>query len=422
MPFVSSFLGVLARSAVVRTKWASVGLLVIATLLPAATACADEFRLMPSASLKEEYNDNIYLDVRNQTRDFITTVSPGVEIYDRTERFEGSLLTKLNSLYYADSTGLDHVDQYYSGNGSYQFTPSLLAKGAAGYIVDSRPDRLLLTTGLVLKATVRHQETGTGSAEYSLGEKSALALSYSFEEDRWNSKTVPNFTGNFAQASFTYDISSLLKNTKARATVGYNNYSFAYSSKSIPIESYSGTIGATTALNEKLTVSVDAGATRTTSDVTRVQLVPVGPFVLGFLETGTETDWAPTGVATLAYRGEKTTADLTAGYQVLPAMGSAGTTNRTYATFSASHRLTYELSGTLSCQYFYNKSTQTGIGISQIDSGVFSFSPGLRYEFTRDFFLEGTYTYTRIDNNVNNTSASRNQFMLRLTLQHRLLE
>jgi hypothetical protein len=377
---------------------------------------------MPFVRLTQEYNDNIFLDSSAKTSDFITTISPGVEMYDKTERFEGSLSTRLNSLYYADNTGLDHIDQHHVGNGSYRVTQKLLVRGMADYIVDSRPDRLLLTTGLVLNAAIRHKEGFTGSADYTLGEKSALFLSYAYEQDRWNTSRIPDFTGNTGQLSFIYDLTSLVKNTKARATVAYNKYSFAYGSNSIPIETYSATVGATTALNEKLTLSVDAGAVRTTSDVTRLQPVVIPPFIFLFAQTETETDWAPTAVASLTYRGEKTTADVSAAQQVLPAIGSAGTTNRTSVTFSASHRLTYELSGTFACEYFLNKSTQSGIGISTIDYQTMRISPGFRYEFTRDFFLEGSYSYTRIDNNTAKTTADRNQFMLRLVIQHRLFE
>jgi hypothetical protein len=400
-------------------------------------AMADEFRLVPSVSLREEYNDNIYLEVRNPTRDFTTTTSGGLEVYDRTERFEGTLSGRLASLLYADNAGLDHVDQFYTGNGSYQLTQGLLVRGNGGYTVDSRPDRLLLTTGLVLSSSIRHVETYGGSAEYTLGEKSALSLSYSYEQDLWNRTTIPDYTGNTAQLSFIHDLSSFLKNTKGRVTAAYNDYSFSYGSgsSSIPIESYSAMVGATTALNEKLTFSIDAGVVRTTSDVTRLQPVVVPPFTFYFLEHGTETDVVPTGFATLTYSGEKSTANLSAGYQVLPAMGSAGTTNRTSFTFNGSHRFTWELSGTFACEYYYNKSTQSGIGISNIDYQTLRIAPGFKYEFTRDLFLEGSYSFIRIYNNAANgtsfgittngpshTTATRNQFMLSLTVKHRLFE
>ncbi len=407
----------------------------IVAFIPEGAAFADEFRLMPGVSLREEYNDNVFLDARNQTRDFITTISPGLEVYDKTERFEGNVTGRVAKLLYADNSNLDHLDQFYAGNGSYMVTPGLLFKGSAGYVVDSRPDRLLLTTGLVLSSSLRHQETFGGSADYTLTEKSALALSYSYEQDRWSRTTIPDFTGNTGQASFIYDLTSLVNNAKGRATIAYNDYSFAFvGSHSIPVESYSATLGATYALNEKITASLDAGVVRTTSDVTRVQQVVVLPFVFLFLKTETETDTAPTATATLRYNGEKATADISAGLQVLPAMGSAGTTNRTYFIFNASRRFTWELSGTLACEYFYNKSTQSGIGISTIDYQTIRIAPGLRYEFTRDFFLESSYAFTRIYNNAANstslgatinpihTTATRNQLMLSLTYKHRMLE
>jgi len=48
----------------------------------------NEFRLVPSISIKEEYNDNIFFltdDIRN---DFITTISPSLEMVNNTEKLE----------------------------------------------------------------------------------------------------------------------------------------------------------------------------------------------------------------------------------------------------------------------------------------------------------------------------------------------
>jgi hypothetical protein len=49
-------------------------------------------------------------------------------------------------------------------------------------------------------------------------------------------------------------------------------------------------------------------------------------------------------------------------------------------------------------------------------------APGLRYDFTRDLFLEGVYSFTTIDNRHAGTTVDRNLFMLRLVVQHRLFE
>src|SRR5208283_706053 len=114
-------LGFEISSTHVRAKWFVV-LIGLIFFLPAVSA-ADEFRLMPNLRLTEEYNDNIFLSATGRIQDFITTTSPGLELYDSTERFHGSLSSRAAWVVYANNPGFGHIDQFHSGNGSYQLTP-----------------------------------------------------------------------------------------------------------------------------------------------------------------------------------------------------------------------------------------------------------------------------------------------------------
>ena len=55
---------------------------------------ADEFKLTPSLAVKEEYNDNILYTQTDIQKDFITTISPGLALTDRTERMDLSYAGK----------------------------------------------------------------------------------------------------------------------------------------------------------------------------------------------------------------------------------------------------------------------------------------------------------------------------------------
>lgn len=133
--------------------------------------------------------------------------------------------------------------------------------------------------------------------------------------------------------------------------------------------------------------------------------------------------WGGVGQATLTYRGEKGTIDLSFIRDVMPASGYSGATERNALTLSLSHRITYELSGTLSASYFTNNSTQGQFATTPIDQVTYSMAPGLRYEFTRDMAAEASYSYTRVDYNVYpKTTADRSLAMVRFIAQCRLLE
>ncbi len=108
------------------------------------------------------------------------------------------------------------------------------------------------------------------------------------------------------------------------------------------------------------------------------------------------------GKATLAYAGEKTTANLASGRDVMPAYGSLGAVERTFVTADISRKFTYELSGSLSGGYFLNKSEAGQFSATAINSETVYGTAGIRYQFNRDMYMEGSYNYVWIDNKAAN--------------------
>ena len=47
---------------------------------------------------------------------------------------------------------------------------------------------------------------------------------------------------------------------------------------------------------------------------------------------------------------------------------------------------------------------------------------GIKYEFSRDMYLEGSYNLAWIDNKVANTIGKRNLFLVRFFVQHAIME
>ena len=63
-------------------------LLVVLLIVCANETFADEFKLIPSLTVKGEYNDNIFYTTDETEDDFITTISAGLELIERTERLD----------------------------------------------------------------------------------------------------------------------------------------------------------------------------------------------------------------------------------------------------------------------------------------------------------------------------------------------
>ena len=104
-------------------------------------AGAAEFKVIPSVALKGEYNDNVFFDEDDQISDYIGTVTPGLEIINRTERLDLNLNGHYRIIRYKDAGELDAEDYDGSGRLSYSLTPVLRLNAGALYDKSTQPDR-----------------------------------------------------------------------------------------------------------------------------------------------------------------------------------------------------------------------------------------------------------------------------------------
>ncbi len=80
-------------------------------------------------------------------------------------------------------------------------------------------------------------------------------------------------------------------------------------------------------------------------------------------------------------------------------------------------RFTYELSGGMSVGYYLNKSNPGAIAGQAIDEETILVTPSMRYEFSRDMYLEASYSFTKVFYNISHNEADRNSFFVRFYIQ-----
>ena len=209
-----------------------------------------------------------------------------------------------------------------------------------------------------------------------------------------------------ANLSFVHDLSRYLPNIAGRMNLGYSRYEYDIGT----IDYYYATVGMSWALSEKWSLLLDGGGSYTFSES--------GPE--GNKQKDEGTGWV--GMGSLSYKGEKTTGDLTFSHRVSPAYGTVGVTNRTSLSLGINSRFTYEFSGGLSAGYFINKAEAGKFSTVAFDEETFFVNPRLRYEFTRDIALEGSYNFSFTNYKSPSTEARRSLFMIRLYMQHALFE
>jgi len=401
-------------------------LLLAVFLMSAGSAFADQFRLLPSISLKQEFNDNLFFDERAKSHDFVTTISPGLELTNKTEKLDLALSGHVDILQYLENSSLNRKDQFYNGSARYSLTQKLGVSAKGSYTSDSRPDRDFLVSGLLYNSARRLTTTYGFGSDYVFTEKTTGFVSYDYAKSEWSNPKYLfyNYEWYGINGGFSRDMSSLMAGTKAQLNMGYDNTKYS----GLEIDTYMASLGLTKKFSEVWSVSVDGGGRYLRSDfaVTTFQLVPIFPPLIYQVvritqpQTKEKLDWL--AHSTLSYAGEKTSGNLTLGRDVYAGSGSLGALERTSAVLSVSRRLTWEWSGTFSASYYKNRAKSGEFGTFEINREAVSVSPGIRYEFTRDFFLDAAYSFYWMKDIFNEREMQRNQVWVRLTVQHPMFE
>jgi len=70
--------------------------------------------------------------------------------------------------------------------------------------------------------------------------------------------------------------------------------------------------------------------------------------------------------------------------------------------------------------YYLNKSNPGAFAGQEIDDETILVTPNLRYEFTRDMFIEASYQYTKVFQNASGTDVDRNMVFVTFSFRHPL--
>ncbi len=313
------------------------------TIVSVNEILADEFKLIPSIAVRGEYNDNIFYTVDDTDDDFITTISAGLELIERTERLDLNLAALLSPFFYADYSDLDDVDQNYMGRISYKINPSFGVNANALYDVSNRRDRDFETTGIVTTNDKRKRgEFGLGF-DYTMTEKTGMALSFDYLKDKWDSIDIArqDLEDYRALLNFTHNLSQFERPTIGRLNFGFERYKFEGEDiQTSDTYNYFTTIGAQHWFSETVNLLVDFGARYTDSDFVTPQLVFVPPSSteIRIVEIN-NTGWGGTGQAILEKRGEITRGSIRIAYGIVPASGRGTTVQRFDVVLNLRRRL-----------------------------------------------------------------------------------
>lgn len=379
-----------------------------------------ELRLVPSIAIKEEYNSNIFLSADNVKTDFITTLSPGIEMTDRTGRMNADLNLRLDRLEFAGNPDFDAINQMYDGKFHYLISPLLDVSAEAHYARYPNPTLEVSKTGIAMVPVPWEHITSSLSANYKLDEKTTALTSYDFGGDYFESQDYRNDTSHEFHAELDHDFSRYLPALKGFADVGYGRYYFFDSS----VDNITGVIGFSRDLSETWSAKADAGVRYTSSEVSVPEPVPVGFLVEGGQEVYIfemvqeqfhNSGWGWVADVSLKYNGEKSSGDLTYSRDIAPAYGLEGAAQSNALALSAQYRFTGAFTALFTSGYTMLKSNASEFSAQAIDQKVFRIDPGVRYKFSRDLSAEAGYEYVLVKNP--GSEADRHIFSVRLDIR-----
>ena len=378
---------------------------------------ADEFKIVPSIAVTEEYNDNIFFDDRGEIDDWITTISPGLSLINRTEQLDLNLSARGDSIKYGQNDELNEFDQYYTGDLIYRITSRMTVSANAGYAVDSRSDRDIETTGLVQTTDERKTYNGGLGVDYVLSEKSAVSLLYEYERNDYDDPESVDDKSHSSNLGFTHDLSEFFPRTVGQINFGYSYYD----SSDTTVDNYYGTVGFSWEITEVFNLLVGLGTRYTRYEELVPAVDPLNPFIT-LTSKEKDDEWGGVGQVALSYGGEVTSASLSGQKNISPATGENGTTDRTSFLFNISRRFAEKFSANLSGAYFLNKADAGELATEDIDDRTISISPGLSYEIIDDLVLELSYTYTTVRDREDNSRSRRNLVFVSLSYEYPLFE
>lgn len=369
------------------------------SIAPVTEALALDRGLDLQLSVREEYNDNIFYTVNDEIEDYITTLSGGLTLYNRTERSNADLSARAERLLYQDREELDATDQFYSGKAEHVFSSRWQGGMNAGFIRDSRPDRDIETTGLVLGASERDRLNGGAFVTYRATENTDASLSYNYFDEAYDENAFSDSVVHQSGLGLKHDWSKVFPNTTLQFNVNHGRYE--YDTADILI--YSASLGVSKNISALWMLSVSGGARYQETEIK----FPGQPVL-------SDDKWGTVWNVEVNYQGEFGRFGLHAKHDITPSSGLDGTTERTSLGMRLRYRVAQKSGVGLNVNYHLNQADAGQLANRDVDSETWHISPNVRLSLIDDLYLIAGYQYSQVENRITHTTSRRSYATLQL--------
>jgi hypothetical protein len=382
---------------------------------------AGSFFIYPRVELDQLYNDNIYASGSNRVDDFITVLSPSVDVKSNWSNHALNAQAGLSAGKYWDNTSEDFLDGFVGTDGRYDITRNLAAFGGARYERQHEerdsPDNPGFVVGGAAEPVTFDAYTARAGI-VSRGLKIGYQADVGFRREDYHD--VDRVGGGTLDQD-ARDVNVYLANLRvsyefapryqAFARVGYNHRSYDNDDPAgftRDSNGYRADIGATIDLTGVTFAEVYAGYMIQDYDSSRLGEI-------GGVDFGARVVWNATQLTSVSANIDRTVQD--SNTTAFLAEGITATSPgylRTNFGLTVDHELLRNVILTGRAGYENDDYEKIDRNDDRFDIGA-----GVRYSFTRNFYLGGSYTYSyrSSDGAAAGGDFSRNLFLIRLGAQ-----
>lgn len=386
-----------------------IGLVVVfvSSLLESTPAKGAKFTITPSASLGLRYNDNIYFNDSDKTKDFSTVVSPGIQFKQSAERGEINVNGKVYSFTYAENSELNSIDSEISADGQYALSRVVKANASVVYKEDNQQDRDLTTSGIVSTNSKRVQNNESIGLMWARSEKTSIGASLFLGNTEYEDEDYSDYSSHGFNLNINTNISRYISETTGILSLSRNRYEYDVTNSTVT----SASIGFEKSLSEKYSISSWLGPSLVQTEYKDFR-------------SENSDEWGAMAHFSLKGNLKNSSLNISITHQVDPGSFSNSTVNKTSLEFDYLKELSVDLSAGINTSYFHNKSSDSVNEnlLENIDENAFNISPHLFYKFNNDLGLDVMYRLSHIEDNNNGNQKMQNSIFMQFVWKYELEE
>ncbi|MCG2776842.1 MAG: outer membrane beta-barrel protein [Desulfobacterales bacterium] len=176
--------------------------LIISFLSVPFIAVARDVTVVPSITLRGEYDDNVYFTRTDEISDYLAIISPGLKLDYATEVFNIRGSGLVDVLRYVDEKDINTENQRYTINGGYQLMERWALSGDFSYIKDTTLDSELEETGIVYVREDRERFNAGAGLSYQVSELSDMGVNYAYSKTGYDEQGLEDYDVNSISLSY----------------------------------------------------------------------------------------------------------------------------------------------------------------------------------------------------------------------------